>query len=407
MTQPTTAPAGLARPELARLWNTARKRLERNGRAITTGPLILEELTDAEVVAVCGVLARRRPADNRIRVTLAELDAALRAGGAGRGLIDTIEEITGPIVDRRAQRADQRDRQAALWEVADRHPAAGDPDVRAWLDSVRQRGRLTRLAVDDPATVLTAALDSIGWLIEHRSASAVSLPLPAVAATQFGDAHALDPDTPLGTLLDDAIVALCGSADSRDAWQSFGVQLDTVSSSALTYMLPGTVGTVADAARQMAEPMRVTHRMLLRGFGLDVRHGDVIWVCENPAIVALAADRLGGACQPLVCLEGMPAAITRLLLAKLRTDGAELRVHTDFDYGGVAITTHVTSRLGALPWRMGQADYLAGLDAPTTTLGQTISSTPWDPELARAMNRHRRAIHEEAIYESLLADLRR
>jgi uncharacterized protein (TIGR02679 family) len=358
-------------------------------------------------VAVCGVLAKRRPARNEIRVTLTELDAALRASGAGRGLIDTIEEITGPIVDRRARRADQRDRQAALWEVADGHPASRDPDVRAWLDSVRQRGRLTRLAVDDPATVLTAALDSVAWLIEHRAARGASLPLPAVAARLFGDAHALDPDTPVGILLDDAIVTLYGSTDSREAWQSFGVQLDTVSSSTLTYMLPGAPGTTADAARRTAEPLRVTHRMLGRGFGLDLRGGDVVWVCENPAIVALAADHLGDACPPLVCLDGMPAAVTRLLLAKLRTHGAELRVHADFDYGGIAIATHVTSRLGALPWRMGQADYLVGLDAPTTTLRQTITTTPWDPELAHAMNLHRRAIHEEAIYELLLADLRR
>lgn len=29
-------------------------------------------------------------------------------------------------------------------------------------------------------------------------------------------------------------------------------------------------------------------------------------------------------------LDGMPAAVTRRLLARLRTDGAELRVHTGF-----------------------------------------------------------------------------
>ena len=62
MTEPTTAVRGLDRPELMRLWSIARKRLERNGRAITTGSILLEDLTDGEVVAVCGVLARRRPA---------------------------------------------------------------------------------------------------------------------------------------------------------------------------------------------------------------------------------------------------------------------------------------------------------------------------------------------------------
>lgn len=398
--------AGFARPGLKRLWETARRRLERNGVTITTSPLALDDLTDEEMAAICGLLARRRPPDNRIRVSLVALDDALRASHAQRGLLETLEAMSGPVRDRKAERAAGHHERAELWNAAFAHPSADIDGVATWLESVRRRGRLTRLTVDDPAAVLGRALDGVGWLHANGEAMLTEpLPLAVVAALQFGDAHAADAETALGSLLEDAVVALSGSADVRAAWRRFGVQLDNVSSSALTYMLPGAPGSVAGAARATAEPLRVTQRMFEHGFGLDVQPGSIVWVCENPSVLMLAADRLGDTCRPLVCLEGMPSAVTGHLLASVRSAGGELRVHSDFDFGGIAITSHVVARFGALPWRMGPADYVAALDGPTIPLQQRIGATPWDPELGSAMTHHRRAIHEEVLFPTLLADL--
>ncbi|MEZ5704819.1 MAG: DUF2399 domain-containing protein [Burkholderiaceae bacterium] len=47
----------------------------------------------------------------------------------------------------------------------------------------------------------------------------------------------------------------------------------------------------------------------------------IIYVCENPNIVSIAADRLGAACAPLVCTDGMPAAAQRVLLKQLSDAG--------------------------------------------------------------------------------------
>ena len=80
-------------------------------------------------------------------------------------------------------------------------------------------------------------------------------------------------------------------------------------------------------------------------------------------------------------------------------------MHADLDVGGVAIVSHVVERFVAVPWRMGTSDYLAAIAGPTTPVGQPIGATPWDPELADAMNRHRVGVHEEAIFDVLLADL--
>lgn len=59
-----------------------------------------------------------------------------------------------------------------------------------------------------------------------------------------------------------------------------------------------------------------------------------------------------------------------------------------------------------MPWRFGEASYLAAIyERPTVALPAPVGATPWDPRLADAMNEHRLGVHEEALVESLLADL--
>lgn len=193
----------------------------------------------------------------------------------------------------------------------------------------------------------------------------------------------------------------------RTAWQTFGIQLDQVNTSALTYMLPDRPGSILAAARSNCQPLRITHRMLDSDLGLDVNVGDQVWVCENPTIVVLAADRLGPSCKPMICTDGMPASVTSRLLVHLRSQGCELLVHADLDAGGIAIVNHLVNRFDASPWRMTALDYTEALTGPTTDLVGAAGSTPWDPDLAVAMKRQGRAVHEEAIAPTLLADLKR
>jgi uncharacterized protein (TIGR02679 family) len=89
----------------------------------------------------------------------------------------------------------------------------------------------------------------------------------------------------------------------------------------------------------------------------------------------------------------------------LRASGAELRVHADFDVGGVRIAGAVIGRSGALPWRFDAAAYEAARSRASSDLIGSVAATPWDPALHAAMITHRRAVHEEAILDVLLADL--
>lgn len=403
-----TEPAGhpLDRPELGRLWETARRRLERNGHAITSSRIDLDKLDAAELDAICALLGQRRPAEPRLRIRLDQLDSALSGAGYDGGLVGTLEVIAGPVADRRATRAADLEARTALWTAAEAHPANDIDGVSDWIDSLRRRGRITRVDTDDPIQLLLDALDTIQSVaIRDTISESRALPLTVLAASKLGDAHALDPERPLGALVADGVCRLAGTDDVRAAWQTFGIQLDQVNTSALTYMLPGRPGSILAAAESHCQPLRITHRMLDSDLGLDVAALDRVWVCENPTIVVLAADRLGQHCRPVICTDGMPASVTSRLLALLRSHGCELLVHADLDAGGIAIVNHLINRLGATPWRMTEGDYIEALSGRTAELVSAVGSTPWDAQLAVLMRRHRRVVHEEAIAASLLSDI--
>ncbi len=133
-----------------------------------------------------------------------------------------------------------------------------------------------------------------------------------------------------------------------------------------------------------------------------------VFVCENPAVVAAAADAHGAACAPLVCTAGQPGGAVRRLLRLLVEAGCTLHLHADFDLGGLRIFHRVAALVQVEPWRFGAADYEAALaGAASTPLPSTaaLPPTPWSPALGPALARHRRAIHEESLLPLLLSDL--
>ncbi len=134
--------------------------------------------------------------------------------------------------------------------------------------------------------------------------------------------------------------------------------------------------------------------------------GQQVYVCENPVVLAAAADALGAACRPLVCLNGQPAGAARLLLAQLADEGAQLRWHADFDWGGATIVGGVLRRLGGRPWRYDEASYRAAAERGAGAgLADRPVETPWDPGLAVAMRTLRLRVEEEAVLDTLLTDL--
>ena len=86
--------------------------------------------------------------------------------------------------------------------------------------------------------------------------------------------------------------------------------------------------TVQNQLGGSGEPGYLSLHALLRAPPLWDVAGRAIFVCENPDLVAIAADALGVECAPLACTDGMPAAAQRTLLMQLSAAGARLHYCT-------------------------------------------------------------------------------
>ena len=253
-----------------------------------------------------------------------------------------------------------------------------------------------------------------------RSAVAVldRLPAPAsplaeLAAAAVGDSHALDPGAAVGTLVLRALAGLAGASlpadpeERRGTWASHGVLVDELSAPVLALNLPGSSGGGTDRAlalaRELGEPTRISTRQLLRdppSLALELIPERTVFVCENPSVVAAAADRLGPRCRPLLCTEGQPKTALRMLLGQLRSAGLRLAYHGDFDWPGIQIGNLMVTRFQAEPWCFGSADYLAAAE------GAPLAGNPiipvWDARLAEEMRRRGCAVYEEAVLPQLV-----
>ncbi|MFJ7244262.1 TIGR02679 family protein [Kitasatospora sp. NPDC098652] len=421
MTGPVTDLPRLRRllggPETAWLVDRVRERLS-TGRALDT-PVALRTATGEQRRAIELLLGRRLRSGTSLTVPLAELDRVLRESLAcPDGLAAAVVALAGPVPDRRAEDA----RLAVAWQQARAvldHPTVMErPELASWRARVESTGLLKRLSGGDPAAAHRLAADAV-QVLSHLPAD--GLTLPAFSARTLGDAHALDEGRPLATLVHSAVRALAGppadamsgAAGRRTAWAAVGVALDELSSRVLTLGLPGstdsTTGHILAAAREGGEPCVLTLRQLTRRpphLGLADRP---VHVCENPAVLAAAADDLGPDCPPLICVEGNLSAAARTLLTQLADQGCRIAYHGDFDWGGIRIATGILRLPGAAPWSYDAPSYLAavdrGLGTPLTT--GTPGPTPWDPALAPALSEHATRIEEEHLLDHLLADLRR
>jgi uncharacterized protein (TIGR02679 family) len=396
---------------VAWLVRRARDRLEA-GRPLT-GTVTLSAATLEQRRAVERLTGRAARSGTSLSVSLTEVDRILRdSGTAAGGLAEAVTRLTGPFRDRNRERADR----AAAWSAAfaSLDTAVNRRDElspwREWLDAT---GVVRRLAPEpDQARLLLAQVATVLLRLPSRG-----IPIGRLAAECCGDAHALDDGRPVGTLVLSAVRALAGlpfaaegSADSRRAaWAAVGVHLDELSSLVLCLGLPGDtrtgLGRVLASCREAGQPTVLALRQL-RCHDEPLRAARVR-MCENPVVVAAAADELGARSQPLVCVGGQPSAAVWRLLELLAAGGAQFDYHGDFDWGGVRIARTVLQLENWRPWRYDHQAYQAAVSAahPLTPLAGEPAATPWDPELASAMRHRNVRIEEELTLDLLLQDL--
>jgi uncharacterized protein (TIGR02679 family) len=396
---------------VAWLVRRARDRLEA-GRPLT-GTVTLPAATQEQRRAVERLTGRAARSGASLSVSLTEVDRILRdSGAAPGGLAEAVTRLTGPLRDRNRERADL----AASWDAAFASlDAAVDgrdelAQWRAWLDTT---GVVRRLAPDPgQAGLLLAQAAAVLRRLPSRC-----IPIGRLAAECCGDAHALDDGRPVGTLVLSAVRALAGlpfaaegtAHSRRAAWGVVGVHLDELSSLVLCLGLSGdtrtALGRMLASCREVGQPAVLTLRQL-RCHDKPLRAARVR-ICENPVVVAAAADELGARCQPLVCVGGQPSAAGWRLLELLAVGGAVFGYHGDFDWGGVRIAQVVRHRVNWRPWRYDHQAYQTAVSAAHSLAGLVGESTatPWDPELAAVMRHHNLRIEEELTLDALLQDL--
>jgi uncharacterized protein (TIGR02679 family) len=410
----TTRQYEFAAPEYRRLLAAARRSLERTGGALD-GSVSISSPDDAERKAIIGITGRYRDAGvTRLTVRLADLDAAVReASGDGQGLAGLLAERGGGTLrDRPAERERLSAEVMAAVGEAEASYLSSSEWFGNWLAGLRADGTLTRLANAGGSAVVRNAV-SVLEALDRRSSPVL---LQALAAEVTGDTKALSHGTAASTLVLRALALRLGAArpssaeDRRDLWDEFDVIVDDLASRVLVLGLPAAGDGLGDwlcGAARRGVPFYATLQQLV-AMPVEVM-APVVYVCENPAVLRAACGALGPLSLPLICTEGRPSTAFHRLAAAVTAGGGELRYHGDFDWPGVSIAASVMARHGAVPWRFGASDYLAGVRAfggEHVALSGLPQETPWDLELAALMAKTGRVVYEESVAGALLSDLR-
>jgi uncharacterized protein (TIGR02679 family) len=398
----------LGSDDLRWLIDRARARLERG--LPLEGIVALDPATEAQRRAVARLLGRPAGRGASLHVPLAAVDTVVRRGGLAPDLAAAVEALGGPIVDRTATREAAEAAWAAALAPAEQ-AAERRPALAPWVDWLRGTGLLRRLAGGDPEVARRLAAQAV-TVLDRLPAGGQPLPVLAAAVS---DGHLLDPDRPLATLVLRAAAIVGGVAPGagaewrRTVWASVGVLDGELTNPVLALNLPGdpatATGRTLGIGAEAGQPLHLTARQLIRNPPeLPVR-GRTVFVCENPSVVAAAANRLGAGTAALVCANAHPGAAATLLLRQLAGAGARLRYHGDFDWPGITIANGIIARFAAAPWRLDAGYYRSAAARGGPRLRGSPVTASWEPPLTEAMLALGVKVEEERVLDDLLVDL--
>jgi uncharacterized protein (TIGR02679 family) len=358
----------------------------------------LTNLTPIEAQALAGLLGRAPRPRASMRLSHAGLDAALANADLADDLRTALEALDGPITDTAAA----RERRHRAWAAT--CAQATDPRLARMLSQPNGQGLVKRLSGRDigAARSLIVQTDRILARLPEEG-----IALARLAADTLGDAHALDTGRPVATLARRALAASDTTVRARELWAGQGVLVNELAKPVATLNLPvdgeDPGAQLIAMATRTGEPLHLSLRLLTRRTPVW-RAGQRVYVCENPEVLAAAADALGPNCPPMVSLDGQLSAAPRTLLDQLAAANAHFYYHGDFDWPGLRIANHLIARYDATPWRYAVSDYNPD-DGPPLT-GDPVEAV-WNTALATRMQATGIVVQEERQLASLLADLAR
>ncbi|MBL1259873.1 MAG: TIGR02679 family protein [Thiotrichaceae bacterium] len=423
------------RPELTRLIDRLQSRFE---RGIDSPTLTLPDPELTERRAIASLLGRPIGSGRSIRINIIDLERVIQRAELAPDLRAAIEQLRGPLKNLADEKATEQQTWQTVFESVAieikavevkatdiKETAATQLGINTWLDKLRQEGLLKRLAKGNPDNATTLLQQAMSVI---RQLPGQGQTLSTLAANTLGDAHALDSGRPVATLVKRAIQQIDQAANQskdqeeneRELWASARILVGgAITSTALVLNLPVSGSSFTDniihQAAQHGQPLWLTLRQLIRDSAQWQVNGRTIYICENPAVVAAAAERLGTECAPLICTYGQPSAALNHLLKQLQNSGARLMYHGDFDWPGITIANIIMRRFGAKPWHFDAAAYQVSLQenplgnrhtAGKMELTGKLVNAEWDSALTTAMKAKKIAIPEERVLEFLLASLK-
>ena len=391
--------------ELRAVLDRARRHVLGNGLQVTgkiTVP-VTEETPDLYRLALAMRRVKVDSTSTTVPIYVQSLDMWLQSPlNGGRSLLEVLD-AESPLIDRPAERSAEKAAVGRAWEQI--HTILAAPEHQQWLELITAARvtttDLTSGRMHDVARVLAE--------LPAQGASPVEL-----AEHALGDTKALT-DTPLRRRVLRLLAAARGidppstGAERAALWEQFGVLDSGLVSRVLTLgvRLEGHPAAVAiSGAAADAGIHQVWTLGQLRTWAATLAAGEV-YVCENPTVVQAAERELGAQCRPLVCTEGQPSEAVRKLMSTAR---GTVHWRGDFDWTGLRTTGRACAEFDATPWLMDAATYREALrrgDSETLKAADTRAESPWDPELAEAVETSGRAVMEERLIPELVECLRR
>ena len=395
-------PESLLLRSLQPLWAAVRQHLDRFGTD-RRGTVARPGLDSDGALAIDSLLGGRLSK----RLDLTVIEASLVALGVSEDLDEALTLLGHPPSEEAAKRRADRVRSvAARAALLDSVASWPEPWASEWSDGLISAGGLGGLDSEEVAHLVSSVrrlLDQLD-MIEPPGASRTEL-----AAGLFGSSHALDPDTRLASFAERALHHRVEQPfEGRALWEAAGVLFDRVSLPVLVWSIPAQGASPLDdlirTAASGSLPLHISLMAMLR-HPVVVPSGTRVLVVENPRLVEAAAERRLPNC--VVATNGNPTTAVTTLLGQMRTCGASLWYHGDFDAAGIAICRRMHDS-GCQPWMMTAGDYEDAvrraehngvrLDGDAGDCGPTS----WDPQLETAFDDRRLIIHEEFVLDGVL-----
>jgi uncharacterized protein (TIGR02679 family) len=408
-----TAGSAVARLEGAGLEPLVAELVRRFAEGSPVTRITVRDLDEDQRESVADLLGRDRLPGPTLRMSLRTLLHTLDLSDAEE-LRRAVEEIAGPLGNRRADRDELHQRRADLWawcaEQAEAVPLlAGADGVARWMDQLRRAG--LRGGTDGEATYRERLVHAMAVLRGLPSPTAISLAV--FADDHLADPHGLDRGGVIEGLVLDALAIALDQPRPRDAeavrqlWERVGVVPDPLSSTvAVLGLRPVGDDALADWLRHCAaacEPAVLTLAQVRRWPLAPLDASEVSYVVENPSLLShAAASKWAG--PPIICSSGRPSVAVVTLIRQLGAGGSICRQHADFDAAGLGITAWLAERAGSVPWLMTADAYRAAVAVARqrVPLDAPLPHTGWDPALGPAMVAAGVAVYEEEVRLALL-----